>query len=113
MYSGSEVGRKGRTVELFSRLSTPFAGDVTHLKNLTLRRVRRDGSLGASMRADESEPGLCVSCVYRQRVNSRRGSAFVRCRKADEDPRFPKYPMLPVLKCEGYEKQPEAKEGEA
>jgi len=36
-------------------------------------------------------------------VRTERGSAFYRCARAAEDPRFPKYPRLPVIRCAGYE----------
>jgi hypothetical protein len=34
---------------------------------------------------------------------SARGSTFYLCKLALTDPRFSKYPTLPVLACEGYE----------
>ena len=37
-----------------------------------------------------------------RRVESDRGSTFYRCALADTDPRFTKYPRLPVLQCDGY-----------
>jgi hypothetical protein len=46
--------------------------------------------------------GLCNSCVWQRVVVSGRGSAFSMCRKAAEDPRFRKYPPLPVLACDGH-----------
>jgi hypothetical protein len=52
------------------------------------------------------EPGLCASCVHVKRVESARGSVFYRCGLADRDPRFSKYPNLPVLTCAGYERAP-------
>jgi len=36
-------------------------------------------------------------------VVNRRGSTFYRCGRADWDERFPRYPALPVLECNGYE----------
>jgi hypothetical protein len=48
--------------------------------------------------------GLCASCKHVQRVKSDRGAEYFRCRLSDSDPRFPKYPRLPVLECRGYEK---------
>ena len=36
-----------------------------------------------------------------------RGSTFFLCQLALTDPRFAKYPALPVLACEGYEPLPE------
>ena len=47
-------------------------------------------------------PGLCADCRHAQRLASKR-SHFLRCRKSDEDPRFARYPALPVVACEGYE----------
>ncbi|MDZ7360887.1 MAG: hypothetical protein ONB46_09205 [candidate division KSB1 bacterium] len=35
-------------------------------------------------------------------IKNERGSTFYLCRLAEGDPRFPKYPRLPVLACEGY-----------
>ena len=37
-----------------------------------------------------------------RRVESDRGSVFYRCALAEIDPRFPKYPRLPVIICDGY-----------
>jgi hypothetical protein len=47
--------------------------------------------------------GLCGGCRHVQRVASARGSVFWLCRRARDDPRYPKYPRLPVLRCEGFE----------
>jgi len=46
--------------------------------------------------------GLCVSCRHARPVTSARGSTFWRCALNDQDARFPKYPRLPVLVCDGY-----------
>src|SRR5260370_32472363 len=35
--------------------------------------------------------------------SSDRGSIFYLCRLSAHDPRFPKFPRLPVLQCAGYE----------
>jgi hypothetical protein len=47
--------------------------------------------------------GLCARCVHARRVQSDRGSVFIRCALSERDPRFPKYPRLPVLRCAGHE----------
>jgi len=47
--------------------------------------------------------GLCAVCRHARIVQSARGSMFYRCRLAESDPRFAKYPRLPVLRCAGYE----------
>ena len=48
-------------------------------------------------------PGLCGACRHAQRVESARGSRFWLCARSADDPRFAKYPRLPVLECRGYE----------
>lgn len=47
--------------------------------------------------------GLCFTCRWMRTVTSRRGSTFYRCLRADSDPRFVRYPPLPVRECPGYE----------
>jgi hypothetical protein len=49
--------------------------------------------------------GLCATCAHVQRVVSSKESTFYRCRLADIDPRFRRYPVLPVLACAGYEEE--------
>jgi hypothetical protein len=49
--------------------------------------------------------GLCADCVYARSVKSRRGSVFLLCELSARDPKFQKYPRLPVLSCPGYEKK--------
>jgi hypothetical protein len=46
-------------------------------------------------------PGLCETCEHLRILASRR-SVFVRCGLAETDPRFPRYPALPVVACSGY-----------
>ena len=46
--------------------------------------------------------GLCANCVNARRIESDRGSMFTMCKLSFVDPRFPKYPQLPVLACDGY-----------
>jgi hypothetical protein len=54
-----------------------------------------------------SEPaaaGLCNRCRHQQVVPNTRGSVFSLCRRSRTEPdRFPRYPRLPVLRCDGYE----------
>jgi hypothetical protein len=48
--------------------------------------------------------GLCASCEHLRLLASRR-SVFVRCGLAAANPRFPRYPGLPVSACRGYRAQ--------
>jgi hypothetical protein len=54
--------------------------------------------------ADSEHPflGLCRQCVFMRRIRSSRGTTFYRCDRSDIDPRFPKYPQLPVIACAGF-----------
>lgn len=47
-------------------------------------------------------PGLCADCACSRVVTSGR-STFYLCERALTDPRFSKYPLLPVLSCRGFE----------
>jgi len=47
--------------------------------------------------------GLCISCQHLRLVHTDRGSVFYQCQRSMTDPRYPKYPRLPVLHCPGHE----------
>lgn len=47
--------------------------------------------------------GLCARCRHCRRIVSDRGSVFYLCRRAAQEPEYPKYPRLPVLTCRGFE----------
>ena len=46
--------------------------------------------------------GLCPRCANVQVITSSRGSRFYLCRLSFTDPRFPRYPPMPVVECIGY-----------
>jgi len=60
-------------------------------------------------RATPKELGLCADCVNAQRMQSSKGSVFLFCALSKTDPRFAKYPRLPVLSCSGYARSDPAK----
>ncbi|HVA65562.1 MAG TPA: hypothetical protein VNK24_01395 [Elusimicrobiota bacterium] len=47
--------------------------------------------------------GLCASCVHAKRLTTKGGSAVFQCGLAASDPRFVRYPRLPMASCAGYE----------
>ena len=49
------------------------------------------------------EAGLCASCTHDKLITSSRGATFYMCQLSLSDPRFPRYPRLPVITCEGYQ----------
>ena len=56
-------------------------------------------------------PGLCGTCRHSRIVETRRGSTFRLCERSTTDPRFPRYPNLPVVQCSGYEPLGDAEPG--
>jgi hypothetical protein len=55
------------------------------------------------MPADDARVGLCLTCRHARTVETPR-SRFWLCRLSADDPRFERYPRLPVLSCPGYER---------
>jgi hypothetical protein len=53
-------------------------------------------------RRPQARAGLCDGCEHQQLVGNTRGSTFSLCRLSREDPAFPRYPRLPVLRCAGF-----------
>ena len=49
------------------------------------------------------QAGLCTTCVHARVITSSKGSAFYLCQLSFTDPRFARYPRLPVLACGGYQ----------
>lgn len=54
--------------------------------------------------------GLCAVCQHVKVIQSAKGSFFIMCGRAKTDPRFSKYPVLPVIRCSGYEQRREEKD---
>jgi len=60
---------------------------------------------GKEERDEPSTTGLCAHCVHARQIASDRGSIFLQCELSFTDPRFEKYPRLPVFVCSGYRKK--------
>jgi hypothetical protein len=52
----------------------------------------------------EERVGLCATCVHARVVPSAKQQTYYRCDLSDVDPRFPRYPQLPVVRCAGFER---------
>jgi hypothetical protein len=63
------------------------------------------GEVTGSEDFNKQNAGLCADCQHARRIESDRGSVFVMCELSFTDSRFPKYPRLPVLACDGYERK--------
>ena len=57
-----------------------------------------------SQQPEAALEGLCPLCIFVKVVMSDRGSRFLFCERSKIDPRFPRYPRLPVVSCPGYER---------
>ena len=63
----------------------------------TTDRARRAGLLM------DPRSSLCRSCAAVRLVETPRGSTFLLCERSRTDPRFPRYPYQPVVRCDGHE----------
>ena len=59
---------------------------------------------------EETQVGLCFHCRHARIVISRAESRFYLCKRSRIDPAYPKYPRLPVLQCDGYERERDSAE---
>lgn len=59
----------------------------------------------AALASGSPPAGLCARCEH-LRLLASKSSVFVRCGRAEEDPRFTRYPGLPVHACPGYQPTP-------
>ncbi len=46
--------------------------------------------------------GLCDACVHQRVIRNTRGSSFSKCERSKTDAHFPKYPRVPVVRCDGF-----------
>jgi hypothetical protein len=45
---------------------------------------------------------LCETCVWMREIITPKGSRFLLCQLSKTDRAYPKYPRLPVVRCDGY-----------
>jgi hypothetical protein len=50
--------------------------------------------------------GLCDRCRHQRLVPNTRGSVFSLCERSRDDPRYPRYPPIPVRRCPGFDPGP-------
>jgi hypothetical protein len=44
--------------------------------------------------------------MHQREIRTDRGTVYVMCTRALNEPEYPKYPRLPVLQCKGFEVVP-------
>jgi hypothetical protein len=47
--------------------------------------------------------GLCGACRHSRVIRTTRGTVFRLCERSTTDVRYPRYPVLPVISCPGFE----------
>ena len=62
---------------------------------------------GAPPPMENPPAGLCDACRHCKPIASARGSVFRLCLLHEHDPRFAKYPRVPVVRCPGFAKRPD------
>jgi len=50
--------------------------------------------------------GFCATCTHAIAISNDRGSTFVQCGRAKDDPNYRRYPSVPVGRCAGHETKP-------
>ena len=55
------------------------------------------------VRDPDAAVGLCAACRFGHAQPTARGAVFWRCRRAETDACFRRYPPLPVRECEGFD----------
>ena len=53
--------------------------------------------------ADNGCAGLCGTCAHVRIIPTDRASRFYLCLLSLADPRFSRYPVIPVVSCPGYD----------
>jgi hypothetical protein len=67
---------------------------------------------GEYLQQPSVKAGLCDTCRHQRVIRNTRGSEFSLCERSRNEPRFPRYPRLPVVACDGYEQhKPRGKPG--
>lgn len=61
------------------------------------------GERTEALRRLGADPGLCGGCAHANLTVTKRDTAYLRCLRAESDPRFLRYPRLPVGRCPGFE----------
>jgi len=46
---------------------------------------------------------LCQTCASMREIVTPKGSRFLLCQLAKDDPAYPKYPPQPIVRCDGYQ----------
>jgi hypothetical protein len=52
-----------------------------------------------------AEPGLCRTCTHAKLNETRRGTVYLRCTRAEWDTALSRYPSLPVTQCGGFDRR--------
>lgn len=105
--------QRGRTFivdgnQYFNRPGPRLVESLEILAELLHPEVFRFGHEGTGWGPIEvTDPGLCGSCSHARVVTSTKESRFHLCNLSREDPRFPRYPQLPVRQCDGYQESGE------
>lgn len=54
---------------------------------------------------------LCEACAWMREMVTPKGSRFLLCQLSQTNPDFPKYPPQPVVRCAGFQKKEQTREG--
>ena len=64
--------------------------------------MAKTGNDERGLAEERDQVGLCRTCLHAKVITTPRGSTFYLCRLSETNPRFARYPSLPVVQCAGY-----------
>jgi hypothetical protein len=102
MHDGRLTFERVRDLRPEEELSPDRSWTMT-LEPLWVAAIFEDGRQVWPTALSVRSAGLCASCIHAKAITSSRGSAFSLCQRSATDPGFPRYPVLPVRACRGYE----------
>jgi hypothetical protein len=70
---------------------------------VSLPAATEDAIRAAFCHNSSMDASLCETCRHLREVVTPKGSRFLLCQLSVSDPRFPRYPRQPVVRCGGYE----------
>lgn len=66
------------------------------------------GTSPTDVGAERVPAGRCRSCLYARVVPAKANDAYYFCERSVDDPRYARYPHLPMLTCDGHAYRAEA-----
>lgn len=78
---------------------------------LALRDEPRAVGLTRAVGSERPPAGLCDTCRHQSIISTSRGPQYTLCERSRTDSSYPRYPRVPVTRCEGHEPRDDGASG--